>query len=352
MSISGAEIIYGLKKASTWGSAVACGAGDGVLALPWSADPTNGLIVDDSLGQFFGVNATPGQTKLDVTFPAYFRYNDKLLLTALAAFFGTAGVPAAHAGGAASYDHTLQIARQTDGLFFTLAAKLGTGFVQEIPSWKIAKIELTFEVGQPVKIQFSGPGIDLVADSVINTLTSFNNVTILERINRAYMGQCVFRMNDNTGAALQNSDKIAPSKAVLTLERKLTGVYGAYNDNGAGRDLIDEPVNDGLFSGSLSLTFPRLANNTGRQKIKANTPQKLDVTITGPIIEGAIPYLIKFTLPYLVPDKDATPHKQGIIDNTRDYQVLGCTAAPSGMTGQTDPCWCALTNGISTNLLA
>lgn len=352
MGLTGAEIIYGLKKATTWGTAVAAAATDGFLALPWSADPTNDTITDDSLGQFVATSATPGQTKLQATVTAYARYNDEVLFSMLAAVYGTAGVPVTHAAGTLSKDHVLKINKSVDGLFFTLAAKIGTGFVEEIPSWKINKVEITGETGKPLQFKFSGDGIDLVADSAVNTLGTFNSVTILETANRAYFGQSVIRMNDNSAAALAGGDKISPSKFTLVLERKLTGVYGAYVDAGAGRDLIDEPTNDGLFSGSLSLTFPRLANNTGRLKIKGNTAQKCDITLTGPIIEGAIPYTITFQLPNLVPTKNANPHKQGIIDNTREFAVLGATAAPLGMTGITDPCWCLLTNKITTDLLA
>jgi hypothetical protein len=352
MGLNGAEIVYALKKGATWGTAVAAVAGDGFLALPWSADPDNGLVVDDSLGQFFATDATPGQTKLQPSIPAYARYNDEVLFSMLAAVFGTAGVPVLHSGGTLSKDHVLKIAKNTDGLFFTLVAKIGTGFVEEIPSWKINKVVITFETGKAIQFAFSGDGIDLIVDSAINTLATFNSVTILETANRAYMGQTVFRMNDQSGAALAVGDKIGPSKAVLTLERKLTGVYGSYVDAGSGRDLIDEPTNDGMFSASLVLTFPRLKDNVGRLKIKTNTPQKMDITCTGPTIEAAIPYTITFQMPHLKPKKNANPHKQGILDNTREYEVLGATTAPSGMIGCTDPCWCLLTNKITTDLLA
>lgn len=352
MGLTGNEIVYGLKKGTIWGTAVACGATDGFMALPVNMEPDNALIVDDSLGQFFSTDATPGETKLEPTIPGYLRYNDEVVLSMLAAFMGTAGVPATHAAGTLSKDHVLKIAKNVDGLFFTLAAKIGTGFVEEIPSWKIAKVVLTFETGKPIQFAFSGPGIDLVADSTTNTLTTFNSVTILETANRAYMGQVVARINDQAGSALAVGDKIGASKIVLTLERKLTGVYGMYVDSGAGRDLIDEPTNDGMFTASVSITLPRLKDNTGRLKMKGNTARKMDIVCTGPIIEGAIPYLINIQLPHLKPKKNSNQHKQGIIDNTWDFEVLGATAAPAGMTGITDPCWISLTNKITTDLLA
>lgn len=351
MGINGAELTYAFKKATAWGTAIAAVAGDGILGLPWSADPDNALVVDDSLGQFFGVSATPGQTKLEPTFNSYARYNDEVLLSMVAAVFGIDGVPVTHVGGTLSKDHVLKVAKNTDGLFFTVCAKLGTGFVEEIPSWKINKLVATFETGKPVTFAFTGDGIDLVVDSAINTLTTFNTVTIAETANRVYMGQAIFRMNDASGIALAVGDKIGPTKATITLERKLTGQYGTFVDAGSGRDLIDEPTNDGLFTGSLSLTFPRLKDNTGRLKIKSNIPQKCDITLTGPIIEAAIPYSMTFQFPNLVPSKNTNAHKQGQIDNVREYQVLGTSTAPAGMTGITDPCWCTVTNKITTDLM-
>jgi hypothetical protein len=350
MGLNGAEIVYALKKAGTWGTAVAAVAGDGFMGLPASLDPDNELIVDDSLGQFFVTDATPGATKLEPTVSGYLRYNDDVVLSMLAAVMGTAGVPVTHSAGTLSKDHVLKVAKNTDGLFFTLAAKIGTGFVEEVPSWKIAKCVLTFETGKPVQFAFSGPGNDLVADSTVNTLTTFLSVTILEPANRAYMGQVVARINDASGIALAVGDKVGASKIVVTLERKLTGVYGSYVDS-IGRDLIDEPTNDGLWTGSVSITLPRLKDNTGRLKIKGNTSRKMDITVTGPIIEGAIPYLFLFQFPNLKPKKNSNPHKQGILDNTWDFEILGATAAPTGMAGITDPLWITLTNKITTDLL-
>jgi hypothetical protein len=269
----------------------------------------------------------------------------------LAAIMGTAGVPVTHAAGTLSKDHVLKVAKNTDGLFFTLAAKLGTGFVEEVPSWKIAKCVLTFETGKPIQFAFSGPGIDLVADSSVNTIGTFGSVTILETANRAYMGQVVARINDQSGSGLVVGDKIGASKIVLTLERKVAGVYGSYVDAGAGRDLIDEPTNDGLWSSSISITLPRLKDNTGRLKMKANTARKMDIVCTGPIIEGAIPYLVTIQMPHLKPKKNSNAHKQGQLDNTWEFEVLGATSAPTGMTGITDPLWISLTNKITTDLM-
>jgi len=350
MGVNGEEIVYAWKKGTLWGTPVVCGAGDGFLGLAANNDPQNDDQIDDSLGQYFAVESTPGETKLDVGIPFYLRYNDKVIWQMIAQFMGTAGVPGLHAAGAISYDHVLKIAKTVDGKFGTFAANLGGAFVEEVPSAKMAKMIVTWETGRPVHVALSGPGFDLVTDSAVNTTTTANNITVLERKNRSYMAQTVVRMNDQTAIALAAGDKIGPNKIVLTAERKLAGHNGTFVSG--GRDVIDEPTNDGPWTATLSLSFPRTLDAAGRADIKANTSKKMEIISTGPIIEGAIPFLIKTQFTNLVPKKNSNPHKQGNISLTKEYVVLGSDVAPAGMTGNTDPFWFFLTNKQSGDLLA
>lgn len=350
MAITGEELVYAFKKGVVWGTPVVCGAGDGFLGLAASNDPQNEDQIDDSLGQYFPVESSPGETKLEQGLPFYLRYNDKVIWQMIAQFMGTAGVPTLHAAGAISYDHALKIAKKTDGLFGTFVANMGGAFIEEVPSVKPAKLVVTWETGKPVHVAISGPGFDLVTDSAVNTTTTANNITVLERKNRSYMAQTVVRMNDQSAIALAVGDKIGPSKIVLTAERKLAGYTGTFVSG--GRDVIDEPTNDGPWTASLALSFPRTVDAAGRADIKANTSKKMEIITTGPIIEGAIPYLIKFQFTNLVPKKNSNPHKQGGISLTKEYAVLGADAAPAGMTGNTDPFWILLTNKQSADLLA
>lgn len=350
MGITGEELVYGFKKGTAWGTAVACGAGDGFLGLAANNDPQNDDQVDDSLGQYFAVESTPGETKLDGSIPFYLRYNDKVIWQMIAQFMGTAGVPATHAAGTLSKDHTLKIAKEVDGLFGTFVADLGGVFVEEVPSLKLAKMVVTWETGKPIHVALSGPGFDLVTDSVINTTTTANNITVLERKNRSYMAQTVTRMNNQSAIALAEGDKIGPNKIVLTAERKLTGYTGTFVSG--GRDVIDEPTNDGPWNSTLTLSFPRTIDAAGRADIKANTSKKMEIITTGPIIEGAIPYLIRWRFPNLVPKKNSNPHKQGGISLTKEYSVIGADVAPAGMTNITEPFQIDLTNKQSADLLA
>ena len=350
MAITGEEIVYARKKGTVWGTPTVCGVGHGFLGLGVTADPEYNDQVDDSLGQLFAVESSPGDTKLDVSIPFYMRFNDAVIWAMIAEFMGTAGVPVTHAAGTISKDHTLKIAKKTDGLYSSFLANLGGAFIEEVPSFKISKYVVTWETGKPVHAVVSGPGFDLIIDSETNTLITAAAVTILERKNRSYMAQTEIRMNDASGIALAAGDKIGPSKVVLTAERKLTGHTGTFVSK--GREVIDEPTNDGAFTSTLSMTFPRTVDAAGRAKIQSNTSQKCEIITTGPAIEGAIFYLIKHQFPNLVPSKNSNPHKKGNIELTKEYAVLGADTAPTGMTGNTDPFWIFLTNKIVTDLLA
>lgn len=349
---NGAELRYGFKKATTWNTPVVLGAGDGFLALDvgLKADATN--IKDDSRGQLFAVDATAGEVKCDGTVPAYLRYNDKTILTMIAMILGTAAAPSLHAAGTLSYDHILKVALKNDGLFGTLCGMPGALGVESIPSWKPNKVVFKWDTGKPCQITISGAGVDVVLDGT-NTTTTFNNVTVLERANRVYAGQTVLWLNAQSGGALSASDKLGYSSLELTFERKQSGVYGTYvSTDTAPRDLIDEPTNDGMFDASFKVDQGRTSVLTPRTDLKNNISKKAEIICTGPNIEGAIPYLIRFQFPHLKPKAYENPYSAGIITNSREFEVLGAEAAPTGMTGNTDPLWIYLTNKISTSLIA
>jgi len=349
---NGAELRYGFKKATTWNTPVACGAGNGFLGLDLGLKADAGSVTDDSRGQLFAVDATSGEVKCDGTVPAYLRYNDGQVLSMIAMVMGTSAAPALHAAGAISYDHIMKVAFTTVGQFGTLCGMLGTLGVESIPSWKPSKVVFKWDTGKPCQVTISGPGVDVVLDGT-NTTVTFNNVTILERANRVYAAQTELRINAQSGAGLAVGDKVGWSSIELTFERKSAGVYGSVvSADTDPRDLIDEPTGDGMFSGTLKIQQPRTASLSARTDLKNNVSKKCEIICTGPIIEGAIPYLIKFQMPHLKPKSYENPYAAGIIQNSREFDVLGATAAPTGMTGITDPLWINITNKITTSLLA
>lgn len=350
--VAGSELKFAMKKAAAWGTAVACGVTDGFLSLPTGIKRDADVQIDDSLGQFFVAGATPGAVKVEGDIPQYLRYDGCDLLLAL--FMGVAGVPTLHTGGAASYDYTYKWSQNTDGLFATFVKNM-KNYVAEVPSLKVTGITLKGETGKPVQLIATCIGIDVVTNSVINTLVTFNNVTIPETGNRVNFGQGVFRMNDQSGLALTApTDVIAPSSFELTAKRKLSGVYGQYKTAFAGnqQDCIDEPTNDGQPEITLKLQFPRHTGVTRLNDLGNDVRKKMDITFTGQIIEGAINRSIKIQLPHLMMKSVDVVDAAGIIQEPVEFLVLPATTAPAGMTGITDPFWIGGTNKRNTNPLA
>lgn len=347
--VSGSELKYAIKKATTWGTAVACGAGDGFLALPASVRRDAPIEVDDSLGLFWSQSGTPGGVKVEGDIPLYLRYDGCDLLLSL--FMGTAGVPTTHAGGTNSKDYAYTLADLTDGLFATFARHY-KNYVSEIPGLKVSGLTLKGETGKPLQLIAKVIGDNAVQDGV-NTTGTFASVTIAETSHRIHFAQGVFRMNAQAGAALSSGDVIRPSSFELTATRKLSGTYGGRVTAGANpQDLIDEPGNDGMPEVTLKLQFPRHTAKTRLTELGGDTRQKLDITFTGAIIEGAIPRLFVIQLPHLQIKSVDVVDEAGNIKEPVEFIAHGCAAAPSGMTGVTKPFKVTGTNSRATNPLA
>lgn len=342
---------YGLKKAATWNTPVACGALNGLLCLPTGIRQGDAAVeIDDSQGLFFSQDGSVGPVKVEGDLPLYLRYDGCDLLLAL--FMGTAGVPATHAAGTLSKDYTYALADHTDGLFATFA-RHWKNYVEEIRSLKIVALTLKGERGKPLQLIAKGIGDASVQDGT-NTTVTFANVTIPEVANRIMYSQGVFRINDQAGAALGSGDVVTPNSFEITATRKASGQYnGATIGTGnATRDIIDEPTNDGMPEITVKLTFPRHTAKTRLTDLGSDLRKKMDITFTGNIIEGAIPRTFKVELPHLQYKSVDIVDEAGIIKEPVEFVCHGCRVAPTGMTGLTKPFRISGTNQLATNPLA
>ena len=349
--VSGVEMKYALKKGAQWGTAVEAGAGDGLLLLPTGVKSGGAAIeVDDSQGLFWSQDGTPGQVDINGDLPGYLRYDGCDLLLAL--FMGIAGAPALHSGGAASYDYVYDLADNIDGLFATFV-RHWKSYVEEVRSLKITSLTLSGERGKPLKLVANGIGDNSVRDGV-NKAATFANVTIAETANRVHFAQGVFRMNNRDATALTAGDAIYPNSFELTAKRDLQGVpSGQLTTGGTNpRDIIDEPVNNGLPEVRLKLGFPYHTSKTRLDELGTDTRKKLDITFTGPDIEAGIPRQFGLQLPHLQMDSVDVVDEAGMIKEPVEFICHGVTTAPSGMDGITKPFRVFGTNKRSTNPLA
>jgi len=343
MAATGTEIKAALKKASAWGTGVACGANNGILILPHTLKKDRADIGDDSLGLYFPKELAQGDIKVEGTVPAYLRYDSLDLLLALA--MGETGGNPAQQGTTSAYAQSLKLKETIDGLFATFALHNGIN-IDEYTSIKVTGFTMKGEVGKPAQVTFQAIANDRVTNSAVNTLASFPAVTYFEQANRVLFSQGAFRMNAQGGAALADGDKIYPSSFELTFKRKMKGLYAA-----GGVDRIDEPTNEGAPEVKLKLEFPRYTAKTYFEDWDSGAAKKMDIVFTGGLIEGAYYRTFKLRFPNLVLANVELPIEKGILKHPLEFECLACDSAPSGMTGITKPFQIDVINRQSANVL-
>ena len=346
--LSGTEIKCAVKKASVWGTAVACGANNGILLLPTSIKRDADIFTDGSMGIPYTKEGIPGPVKVEGDKPAYLRYDGLDLLFAM--YMGTAGAPTLQGSGA--YAFTYKVKQLLDGLFFSYAQNM-KNYIAEYPSVKCVGITIKGEVGaKPLEVTFQVIINDKVVNSAINTTATFANVTFFEELNSVRFSEGVYRMNAQSGAALAGGDTIYPAAFDFTSKRKDKGEYSTKYKTATNQELIDEPASDGSMDTTLKLTFPRHVASTYIADVISDARKKLDMTFTGALIGGSYYRQFKLQFPNLQLKNVDPVDAQGNIKEPLEFIVHGCLTAPSGMTGLTDPFWISGINRLSTDPLA
>lgn len=346
--LSGVEIKCAAKKATTWGTAVVCGANDGVILLPTSIKRTTEINVDDSMGITFSKEGLPGPVRVEGDKPAYLRYDGLDLLFAM--YMGIAGAPSAQGSGA--YAFTYKVSTLLDGLFYTFIKNM-KNYIEEEPSVKVIGITIKGEVGaKPLEVTFQVLCNNKIVNSAINTTGTFASVTFFEEQNRVRFSEGVFRMNAQSGAALGSGDTVYPSAFEFASKRKIAGELSTQYKTSINQELIDEPAGDGTMETTLKLTFARHTGSTYIADLISDTKKKLDVTFTGSLIGGAFYRQFKLQFPNLQLKNADPADVNGNIKEPLEFVAHGCLSAPSGMTGLTDPFWISGINRLSTDPLA
>lgn len=343
------------RKATAWGTALACGAGHEVSFLNGQAKRQAPVEVDNSRGLAFSKDGTPGPISSPPAYNCNLRYEGLDVL--IACLMGIASVPTIQGAGPA-YANTYKWNTDVYGIFCTIA-KLMTGgtYIEEVPTAKIAGLTITGEVGaKPLQLAVETIGINKETNSLVNTLATYASVSMPTGgdVNPVMFSHLQFRMNNQGSAALGAGDIIKPSKFTLSLKRKLKGEYtGAHRTTGTNpQDLIDEPTNDGNPELKLTLEFATHTANTYLTDLGSDTRKKLDITATGALLNATFYYQHLWQFPHLQLISDDVTDDNGRIKEPLEFIIHGASAAPTGMAGITDPLWWNVINKRSTNPLA
>lgn len=343
MHASGQDAQAALKKAAAWGTALACGAGDGIYIKGHSLKFSQDIKTPSELGRSKPNAVARGAIRVPGDVPALLRYYGLDLFIALA--MGASGTPAQQEATAA-YLQTFTIADSLDGLFATFCWNNNVN-IDEYSSIKVTGWDIEGEYGGFVDITFHVIAIDKEESSVINTSVTFANVTFSEASNIVLFSDGVFRLNDQTGDALAEGDVIHPSSFKLASNRKLEGAPGV-----GGANTVDEPGNAGEMEVKLSLNFPRYTAETHFTDLRAGTEKKADIVFTGSVIEDAYSNQFKVEMPRLVYVGADVPPEPGPLKHPLEFLVVGCDAAPTGMAGITDPFKVTTINEETADVLA
>jgi len=329
-----------------WRYAHPCGANDGILILSETFKGTREHLEDDSAGLAFIQRTDKGKLEAGGGLEAYMRYEG--LDVALALIMGTAGAPTLL--DTTAYSNSYVMATNLTGLFATLAMLKKSDKVHEYPSVKLKGFKLAGSMNAPVILSLDGIANLLELASTINTYTTMANITYPDRGNRVIMNNLTtFKINDESGAAVGDGDKIYPSGFELSFDRPISQDYVGGNED------IDEPADDGFPVPTLKLDFPRYndANHTFFTDWDAFTRKKMEIYFKGSLIESSCYYEFKLTMPNLkVDNPEAAISGPGKIPAGLTLKLLGTNSAPTGMSGITKPFQIDVQNTRSTDPLA
>lgn len=355
----GYQGIVGLKKATVWGTAVACGALDGLEVHSANVVANRGIIARKGItGRV--TQLTPDMGNVDVNGPITLPLRYEGAGRLIAGLFGTAGVPTTVDTTART--HVFKIADSTDGIFWTLAYEvLKDTLVYEFNTLKITGITLRWSTPGHVEIEVRTIGHNFSDASATNTTTTIDTITTptYNEIAQARQAAGGVLMNAQSGGALGAGDAVYVTGGEITFERPLNAVFTSeFGDKSSE----PEPPSgdDPFFKVTGSLTFANLQNGTGGNSAFvaeqiARTRKKMTILFTGDNLAGSATkkYEHKLFFPDVVFGEGKPTLAAGTLGWQAPFESHHVTAAPTGFTaGYVDACTWENTNQIATDVLA
>lgn len=336
----------GARKAATWRTALALGAGYGLNCKAISGfNPSRDLLVAqevDSPMPFSGaLNIYKPQ---DFTITSDMLYSPGSLGTMIAQLFGTAGAPSTVDTSAKV--HTFQWANAGAG-FSTVAVEM-PGIIFECASAKPIEWSLKSAAQGFVQSELKARGNKIIDSSAVNTFTQMDALTYDERINHIKYEVQNVKMNAESAGAVTGATALEVTSVEVSYKR--TGHDGiavsGYSD-------IMEPAEGGYPDIRIKLKFPHMdaVSKLFLATSIAETTQKMLIAYTSTVLAGASTeyYSMKLYFPRL---RMLCPEAswEEIVNLGLELVAEEAAAAPTGMT-YTRP-YVVLTNKRTTDYLA
>lgn len=336
----------GARKAVTWRTAIALGAGYGLNCKSISGfNPSRDLLVAqevDSPLPFSGaLNVYKAQ---DFTITSDMLYSPGSLGTLIALLFGTAGTPSTI--DTTGRVHTLQWANGYAG-FGTIAVEM-PGIIFECPSAVPMEWSLKSAAGGFVQSELKMRGNKIIDTSATNTATQMDALTYDERTNHIKYEVQNVKMNAQSAGDVTGATAFEVTNVEVSYKR--TGHDGVAV---SGYSDINQPAEGGYPDIRVKLKWPHMdANNrTLLATAIAETTQKMLISYTHNVLAGSTTeyYSMKLYFPrlrLLCPEASW----EEIVSYGVEFIAEEATAAPTGMS-YTRP-YVVLTNKRTTDYLA
>lgn len=345
--MSGTLSKFAIKKAATWLTAVAPGAGDRYPLKSTTLQHRSNLVEDDTItGEATRSPPEEGSTEVSGALVLTGDYRQNLLLAAL--LMGTAGAPALVETGV--YKHVLPFTADVEGLFATASVDYGGKDVHQFASVKPNRRVIISERGGYLEETY-----DMLGGGVDKTVSSAAWTFALDPRNggakRILHSQAVVRVNENAGGALAGGDQVYPTRIEIEVNRNLSLEYAQGTDP-------TEPQPDGFASVVVSLRFAEMTAgllSLFRDSYDDGTLLKSDIVYTHRDLLGAtekrerafyLPKLRVIECPMEIPGPGRLP---AVVRMSAHVATSLPTGFPTGYTQELVEEW---QNEISTDPLA
>lgn len=349
---SGAQAGAIAKIATTWGTAVAGGAGNKLAANVSITDNTETLSsIQIGSGNQMLDDVTRGAISPRISIQGDGTYGN-VFPVLLAQFLGTAAAPSEQTASQGDYKHTITYNTTPNAKYVTVARETSSTTVEEVPTSVVESIGLrTTSIPGYLAYNAELVGDQIVLTSVTNTNATIQAATLSEAPATSLAAANYdddFQILAQSGGALSTSDQLNITSWDLNLTRPVEAVGEIRNSAGLGVPSVSD-----LFSGTLTVQLKDNPDHTYWTAWAAETIYKAKFVITGALVTGtSLARSITVYLPglKLVQKPDWQLGSPGRNPTTLNFTLVKASANPTGMSS-TYP-YFEIINTRATSLLA
>ena len=321
----GKEFKAAIVSASSWATAVTCGAGHGIpLKTSDFGGGAESVPNETATGYLWGDPNRMGNKRFAFPITVEGKYRGLEALVALA-LGSTGGTPTTIEAGVFQQDAVVTSGSMPFGTY----VEDKSAALWELDNFKVSSMTLRGERGGPLEVTAQLIGRDVAYGTGVNDSSTFASVTIPSG-NLAFFTQGRFRMNAQGGATLATN--IAIDSFEITIDN--ASDQESFRADGTNSLVIAEPDREGTPSVRGSFSLAEYSANTYRAMRDAGTAQKMEILFTGSTLIGATKYPeIRIQCPYIqLPEDDPTMSGPGRVPESITFDAFPVSSAPTGMT--------------------